>query len=195
VPTLAELYEPFANAPVFCAGQQVGLTDKGTIHSYISIYETLLLPYRNVPDLHLLEIGIAQGYSLVLWSQYFSNAQIDGVDIRPELIAPEIYGLDRISIFIGDATTEDFVARNLNSYDVIIDDGSHQAKDQIQSFHLLYPRLRPGGLYVIEDLDRQESIDRIREELGAEIFDLRQNKGRFDDVLAVIRKAPTNDDR
>jgi hypothetical protein len=35
--------------------------------------------------------------------------------------------------------------------DLVIDDGSHMPEETKSSFETLYPLLRPGGLYVIED--------------------------------------------
>lgn len=37
-------------------------------------------------------------------------------------------------------------------YDIIIDDGSHMVRHVIASFEALFPYLRRGGLYIIEDL-------------------------------------------
>ena len=45
------------------------------------------------------------------------------------------------------------VAQYLNlEFDIIIDDGSHNIKDQIISFKSLYPYLKKGGTFIIEDL-------------------------------------------
>ena len=58
------------------------LTDKGTRHSYIPIYEELF-PSENRKDIkNVLEIGIAWGGSIKLWSDYFPNAKICGIDIE-----------------------------------------------------------------------------------------------------------------
>ena len=40
-------------------------------------------------------------------------------------------------------------------FDVIIDDGSHQCLHIVRSFNALFPKLRPGGVYIIEDLNAQ----------------------------------------
>ncbi|EOD13522.1 hypothetical protein EMIHUDRAFT_451970 [Emiliania huxleyi CCMP1516] len=36
--------------------------------------------------------------------------------------------------------------------DIILDDGSHRFLDQEKTLHVLWPRLRPGGFYIIEDI-------------------------------------------
>ena len=53
-------------------GSIPGNNDKGSNHSYIEIYERLLSPYRDT-NCKVLEIGVAQGYSLRMWNQYFNK--------------------------------------------------------------------------------------------------------------------------
>ncbi len=38
-------------------------------------------------------------------------------------------------------------------FDVIIDDGGHTMTQQITSFIYLLPKVRSGGMYIIEDLE------------------------------------------
>jgi 8-demethyl-8-alpha-L-rhamnosyltetracenomycin-C 2'-O-methyltransferase len=45
-----------------------------------------------------------------------------------------------------------FVAATQQTFDIIIDDGGHSMNQQITSFKTLFPFLKPGGLYIIEDL-------------------------------------------
>jgi len=44
-------------------------------------------------------------------------------------------------------------AQNPEGWDIIIDDASHYPPHQIISFQNLWPKLRPGGLYVVEDIE------------------------------------------
>ncbi len=59
-----------------------------------------------------------------------------------------------IELHIGDATQQGFVDSALGEtrFDIIIDDGSHHSNDVIASFDILFERLKPGGIYVVEDL-------------------------------------------
>jgi hypothetical protein len=61
----------------------------------------------------------------------------------------------RVTLFEGsqsdESVLEELIART-GPLDVVIDDGSHRWADQIAAFKKLYPYLRPGGYYVIEDL-------------------------------------------
>ncbi len=44
------------------------------------------------------------------------------------------------------------VAKQISSLDIIIDDGSHINEHVIETFKMLFPLLKDGGLYVIEDI-------------------------------------------
>lgn len=123
-------------------------TDKGSIkHRYTGIYEMYFGPLRNKPGLKLLEIGVACGSSLKTWARYFSNAEIIGADIRPEC-RQLCRGYPNIRIEIGNATQQTFAT----DCDIIIDDGSHVSADIVDALRVNWSALKPGGLYVIEDL-------------------------------------------
>ena len=164
------------------------LTDKGTAHSYVALYEELLAEYRH-RDITVAEIGVWCGGSLLLWAEYFSRATIIGIDANLSHVVPEARGVPRIRLVEGDATHPDLIGRHVEAADVVIDDGSHTLDDQLASAHALVPRLNPGGLYVIEDVWSLDNALRLQQELpGSEIIDRRHVKGRFDDILVVYRK-------
>ena len=123
-------------------------TDKGTIkHNYTLVYERYFEPLRNQHGLKLMEIGVACGSSLKMWSKYFPDGSILGVDIRPECAAL-CKRYPNIEIKIQNATQ----APVAGSYDIIIDDGSHVSADIVDTFRLNWPNLKAGGLFVVEDL-------------------------------------------
>lgn len=127
-------------------------TDKGTLkHNYTPIYDALLSKWRDKP-IRLLEIGVACGASLKMWSRYFPEGLITGIDIRPECRAL-CSGYPNIEVVVADATRNRVNCRwPGESYRVIIDDGSHIAGHIVRAFNLYWPLLTPGGLYFIEDL-------------------------------------------
>ena len=58
-----------------------GKTDKGPrVHNFTELYEHIFFPMKNAL-IKICEIGIANGGSLILWQEYFSNATIFGIDI------------------------------------------------------------------------------------------------------------------
>lgn len=101
----------------------------------------------------ILEIGCGQGGSLQMWKQYFGPlATIVGVDIRPECAAFEE---DQIHIRIGDQADPAFLRSVIEEFgmpDIVLDDGSHIMEHIKASFDYLYPLLRPGSVYFVEDL-------------------------------------------
>ncbi len=121
-------------------------SDKGSLkHNYTPVYEQHLAKLKSEP-INLLEIGVACGASLKMWSRYFPYGKITGVDIRLEC-ADLCQGYPNISIKIADATKE----KLFGDWDVVIDDGSHIAGHIVKSFHLNWPWLKSGGFYFIED--------------------------------------------
>lgn len=122
-------------------------SDKGSLkHNYTPVYEAHLAKLKGEP-INLLEIGVACGASLKMWSRYFPYGKITGVDIRPEC-SSLCQGYQNVQIKTADATKE----RMLGDWDVIIDDGSHVAGHIAKTFYLNWPWLKSGGFYFIEDL-------------------------------------------
>ena len=64
--------------------------------------------------------------------------------------------LDGVNALVGDQGDKKTLARWKGSvagdWDVIIDDGGHRNKMIATSFNALWPRLTPGGVYFIEDI-------------------------------------------
>jgi O-antigen biosynthesis protein len=122
--------------------------------SYLIFYEELFRSYRDFP-VRILEIGVQNGGSLEVWSRFFPKAEkIVGCDINPNC-EKLTYDDPRISVVVGDANSPDYFARVMalsESYDIIIDDGSHLSSDIVRSFALYFPRVAEGGLFVAEDL-------------------------------------------
>jgi hypothetical protein len=113
---------------------------------YLPIYEHYFARFRGTAC-RILEIGVSHGGSLQLWKAYFGpKAQIVGIDIDPRC---QDYEEDQITIHILDQANLRTDPEWPYDYDIVIDDGSHQARDQEASFKALWPRTR--GLYVIED--------------------------------------------
>ena len=128
------------------------LSDKWTL--YIEEWDSIFSSYKN-EEINLLEIGIQNGGSLEIWSQFFKNANlIIGCDIDSK--CSELHFEDpRISVIVGDVNTfetEQNILETSKNYDIIIDDGSHTSADVIESFSRYFPHINDGGIYVIEDL-------------------------------------------
>ena len=123
-------------------------------HNYLNIYSSYLEEIQN-NKLKILEIGIADGKSLLAWSDYFQNSTIIGIDIHKINIIEKKLDKKNIEIHQGSQSDKNFIKKIIEKYrefDVIIDDGSHFPKDVKKSFDLLFPSLVNNGLYFVEDL-------------------------------------------
>lgn len=130
-------------------------TDKGSFfHHYTKYYPTYLDKYRYQSGIKVLEIGVFRGESLKAVREYLKNAiEIVGIDINP---ACQQYqsDVDHIRVEIGDASNTDFlrwVNEKWGPFDIILDDGSHVIDDIATTFQTLFPLLRDGGVYIVED--------------------------------------------
>jgi len=131
-------------------------TDKSRYHFYTPHYQRHFSPYK-YKKINLLEIGVggyedplAGGESLRMWKSFFPFAKIFSLDIFDKTFLQE----KRIKIFTGSQVDEDFLLKVENQagpFDLIIDDGSHLNEHVIKSFEILFPKLKNGGIYVVED--------------------------------------------
>ncbi len=93
------------------------------------------------------------GASLRAWREYFPQAQIYGADIDRDILFAE----DRIQTFWTDQRDPKAIRALWHqldgvSFDVMIDDGLHEASANICFFMESFHKLKSGGIYVIEDI-------------------------------------------
>lgn len=126
-------------------GQRYG-TDKAAF-GYLPIYERYLQG-REIRS--VLEIGVYGGSSLRMWSDFFPQAEIFGLDIDPGCLE---HAADRIHVRIGSQDDPAVIAslvEQAGGFDLVVDDGSHVNNLTLASWQMLWPVTRQ--LYVIEDL-------------------------------------------
>ena len=131
-------------------------TDKFIGHFYTPHYMTHLSKFK-YKKINLLEIGVggyedpdSGGHSLRMWKKYFPFGRIYSIDIHDKSKLQE----NRIKIFKGSQIDINFLNRITNEIgelDIIIDDGSHINEHVIKTFNILFPKIKDGGIYVIED--------------------------------------------
>lgn len=119
---------------------------------YFDIYHRHFDKFRG-KQITILEFGVSHGGSLQMWKHYFGRkARIIGVDINPEckhLTEPQV------EIFIGSQEDPEFLRKlmkEVGEVDIIIDDGGHTMLQQLTTFEETYSCVRPGGVYLAEDL-------------------------------------------
>lgn len=190
-------------------------TDKGSLHGYgtqirrghryTDIYEPLFAGMRD-DRIALLEIGIGVegpgaigstvfgrntgGASLKTWREFFPRGSIYGIDINP---AASIDG-ERVRTFVCDQSNRDELAAVVRAIgrelDIVIDDGSHASRHQQISLAALFPQLKPGGIYVVEDLVYQPpTIERPDDRKTLEVLKDFKRTGSFESPFVSAAEA------
>jgi len=174
-------------------------TDKNTLHSYLSLYQKLLINKKDTAK-NVLEIGIYQGGSIKLWSDFFTNANVYGLDI---MNINDVYGVlkNKEKIILHTSTdayndvffTNNFLNKNIKC-DFMLDDGPHTLKSMIQFIKLYSQIMTDDGILIIEDVQEWGWIDILKSQVPehlkqfVKVYDLRENKGRYDDIVFTIDK-------
>jgi hypothetical protein len=127
----------------------------------IKRYERLFTRLR---PKRIFELGIQLGGSCVLFQRLADAEKLVTIDISEERISAvdeyirrngledtlnPIYGVDQSDIDrLRRIVVQEFKGGEL---DLVIDDASHFLDETRNSFNALFPYVRPGGVYVIED--------------------------------------------
>jgi hypothetical protein len=140
------------------------------VHAFQYAYAEHLLP-RRCEVIRFLEVGLGcgmpygEGHSVPLWLELlpfasltvmeFNSACVDRFRSSPvgQSLTPADWA--RLEVVVGDMTSSDDLSRvsaARGPFDVVVDDGGHNAKMQITTMRVLLPLLRPGGLHFVEDL-------------------------------------------
>lgn len=175
-------------------------TDKNTVHSYLDLYQKVLEKKKYTAK-NVLEVGIHYGGSIKLWSEFFINANVYGLDIIPYYdIWNELKKNNRIILYSStDAYNETFFKTNLLNknikFDFLIDDGPHSLESMVKFIHLYTQLMTDDGILIIEDISDWNWIQVLEaatpEHLKKYIktYDLRTNKNRYDDIVFMIDKS------
>jgi len=125
-------------------------------YTYLEYYENI---FKDINDetKTVFEIGTYYGNGILTLSEYFANAQIISIDKKIiDVVYSKIKDRDNCFIYECDQTDRDKLLQIVNKHceciDIIIDDASHEVRKTIETFEILYPKLKKGGYYIIEDL-------------------------------------------
>ncbi len=125
-------------------------------HGFSKFYSHHLKDFKN-KKISILEIGSYAGASAVAFSKYFKNALIFCFDIN---ISNFVYSSKNIYVFGIDVNNKKNVQKslkrikylkNIDMFDVIIDDGSHNLSDILYNFKTFFNLVKRGGFYIVED--------------------------------------------
>jgi cephalosporin hydroxylase len=174
-------------------------TDKNTTHSYLDLYQNLLLKKKETAK-NVLEIGIQCGGSIKLWNDFFINSNIYGLDIMNiNHVWDSIKNKDKIILYTSiDAYDIDFFNNNLLNnnirFDFILDDGPHTLESMLKFIKLYSQIITDDGILIIEDVQSLDWIEILSNEVPENLkkyikyYDLRKNKNRYDDIVFTIDK-------
>jgi hypothetical protein len=184
-------------------------TDKNTTHSYIDLYQKLLVGKKETA-VNVLEIGIGDnpshptvtnGGSIQLWHDFFTNATVHALDIKvPSEVWDNIKNNDRIILYLGtDCYDENFFKEKILDknikFDFMLDDGPHTLESMIQFIKLYSQVMAEDGILIVEDVQSIGWLEQLKEATPehlkeyVETYDLRDIKGRYDDIVFVINKS------
>jgi hypothetical protein len=177
------------------------LTDKNSVHSYIDVYESLFLAKKDSAR-RVLEIGVGDlqknGGSAKLWAGYFEKAEVHIVDIiEIDRINPDLYAHPRIHLHASNDAynanffTNAFLSKGVKC-DILIDDGPHTLESMVKFLQMYSQILKEDGILVIEDVQdfgwirtlEASTPDHMKPFI--QVYDIRNVKGRYDDILFVI---------
>ena len=121
--------------------------DKAWYHGYTEFYEKYFSQYKNP---NIIEIGTAGHGSTQMFLDYFEDCHLVGMDIVNycDFKHPNFRFVNGNQNLISDLQK---LVENENLFDIILDDGSHTMKQQI-AFGYLIDYVKPGGLYILEDI-------------------------------------------
>lgn len=150
----------FSTETAATSDKPLSTTDTFTLvktREFIERYQEL----KDFKPRHILELGIFQGGSIVLFDKIFKPEKIVGVDIRSDRTpALEEYIANKnpnIKTYYQSSQADEKLLKNIVSndfdgyLDFVCDDASHQYTLTRDSFKILFPLLQPGGVYIIED--------------------------------------------
>ena len=135
--------------------------EKIVSHNYSAFYDKY---FKNIKKdkISLLELGSHEGKGLASFFFYFPNSNLIGANINPFQMR---FNSKRISELFVDVSSSrsiyslsDYLKKNP---DIIIDDASHNIKDILSAFSILFKKLKSGGCYVIEDMDQFKALKEL----------------------------------
>lgn len=159
-------------------------------HHYSDVYYDLFKDRRESVK-KVLEIGVAEGASLFAWRDFFPNAMIYGGEIEQKRV-DNLQGLERIKVFkCNQSRIKDLdnITKEIDNFDLIVDDGSHHTSDQYLTCISIVPQLKEGFIYVIEDVHEPEELENLINMAFEFRFSVKIVKcgSRWDDNLIIVK--------
>ena len=121
-------------------------------HNYLSVYDRHSNRFRATART-FLEIGVCHGGSLQIWKRYLGGgARVHGIDILEICSVVEEPGIQVHVCDTANRASIIGVLEKIGPLDIVVDDGSHLGDHQRRCFEEIFPRMREGGVYMVEDV-------------------------------------------
>ena len=183
-------------------------TDKNTQHSYLDLYTSLLskkkYTAKNILEIGIGDFGAKNGGSIKLWRDYFTNATIYALDILPiSRVMDELINDKRVILYTEidgynkDFFKTEFLDKNIE-FDFMLDDGPHTLESMIKFIDLYSKIMTNDGILIVEDVQSFDWIKILTNQVPDDlkkfikVYDLRNIKNRYDDIVFTIDKSNSN---
>lgn len=135
--------------------------EKIVSHNYSEFYDRYFKHFKK-DQINLLELGSHEGKGLASFFFYFPNSDLIGANINPFQMQFSSKRLTELFVDVSSSRSihslSDYLKKDL---DIIIDDASHNLKDILTAFGILFKKLKSGGCYVIEDMDQFKALKEL----------------------------------
>ena len=150
-------------------------------HFYDSAYDRWL-PRIDAPRYQFLEIGYSRGAGFDAFADFAPNVELHSMELDCEggkgnLRFQELVDAERLHC--GSAADVSFLKRTWTTHMrrpgapplmVVVDDGSHQAAHMVASVFFWFPRVAPGGVVIIEDIQPTLAANAFRSKFLPQIM-------------------------
>tara|TARA_Y100000816_G_C26060226_1_gene556657 strand:+ start:81 stop:704 length:624 start_codon:yes stop_codon:yes gene_type:complete len=132
---------------------------------YTAFYSIIFASMR-YSNINFAELGTFNGHSLLMWSEWFTQAEIYGFEYESSYIdICKQKQIPRTKLNFIDVSSSESINNVLSSigvtYDIIVDDSSHVIKDINLILNNAHKYLKTNGIMIIEDLDRNVKLDQF----------------------------------
>ena len=189
----------------YCGTDKSPCNTRGHRHPYTPVYNLLFAKYQN-QTLKFAEIGVAAGASVMMWNSFFRKADFYFFDrdenflrnasqyVNPSNNTFQYMNVEDISGMIS-------IFSKIDDIDIVLDDSSHNIRDQNLIIHAAFPYIKSGGMIIIEDIERFRTneeyysiVKDIEHECSFITFILTEHKDRYspgwdnDKLLVIVKK-------
>ena len=168
-------------------------TDKGYPKSYVDEFYEDKFSSLIDSEITLVEIGVRSGASLKLWSEYFSKANIIGIDNLSDFndyqvpINENWTSSEKVTFIDADGYLQETVDKINDKINILIDDGPHTLESHIKLLELYIPKMNKDGMIIIEDIsyDPNQLYSYVPENLQDKSYVC--DYGGYDNRLIIIQ--------